>query len=60
MKNDEVIVDIVKSMKKSVDEFVEYVETIISVYTATTWSAIFLSMPKSLKKRTIQTPHNKK
>lgn len=27
MKNDKVIVDIVKSMKKSVDEFVEYVET---------------------------------
>lgn len=25
MKNDEVIVDIVKSMKKSVDKFVEYV-----------------------------------
>lgn len=36
MKNDEVIVDIVKSMKKSVDEFVEYVETIISVHTAMT------------------------
>lgn len=35
MKNDKVIVDIVKSMKKSVDEFVEYVETIISVHTST-------------------------
>lgn len=26
MKNDEVIMDIIKSMKKSIDEFVEYVE----------------------------------